>query len=76
MRILHSSDWHLGRSFHRVDLLSAQAAHLDHLAEVVRAEKVDVVLVAGDIYDRALPGVDAVACWMKVCTDWCRPARR
>ncbi|GLY18474.1 nuclease SbcCD subunit D [Kineosporia sp. NBRC 101677] len=60
MRILHSSDWHLGRSFHRVDLLSAQAAHLDHLAEVVRAEKVDVVLVAGDIYDRALPAVDAV----------------
>ncbi|WP_308114007.1 exonuclease SbcCD subunit D [Kineosporia corallincola] len=61
MRILHSSDWHLGRSFHRVDLLSAQAAHFDHLAEVVRAEKVDVVLVAGDVYDRALPAVDAVA---------------
>ena len=60
MRILHTSDWHLGRSFHRVDLLAAQAAQLDHLVEVVGSEQVDVVVVAGDIYDRALPGVDAV----------------
>jgi exonuclease SbcD len=60
VRILHTSDWHLGRSFHRVDLLPAQAQHLDHLVEVVRAERVDVVVVAGDVYDRALPGVDAV----------------
>src|SRR5690349_3245607 len=60
VRILHSSDWHLGRTFHRVDLLTAQARHLDHLVEVVRAEGVDVVVVAGDIYDRALPSVDAV----------------
>jgi exonuclease SbcD len=60
VRILHTSDWHLGRSFHRVDLLAAQATHLDHLVEVVRAESVDVVVVAGDVYDRALPGVDAV----------------
>jgi DNA repair protein SbcD/Mre11 len=60
VRILHTSDWHLGRTFHRVDLLAAQAQHLDHLVEVVRAERVDVVVVAGDVYDRALPGVDAV----------------
>jgi DNA repair protein SbcD/Mre11 len=60
VRILHTSDWHLGRSFHRIDLLAAQAQHLDHLVEVVTAESVDVVVVAGDIYDRALPGVDAV----------------
>jgi exonuclease SbcD len=60
VRILHTSDWHLGRSFHRVDLLAAQAQVLDHLVEVVRAERVDVVVVAGDVYDRALPGVDAV----------------
>lgn len=60
MRILHTSDWHLGRSFHREDLLSAQAAFVDHLVETVRAERVDCVLVSGDVYDRALPGVDAV----------------
>ncbi|WP_019631574.1 exonuclease SbcCD subunit D [Actinomadura atramentaria] len=60
MRILHTSDWHLGRSFHREDLLGAQAAFVDHLVDTVRAERVDCVLVSGDVYDRALPGVEAV----------------
>jgi exonuclease SbcD len=60
MRLLHTSDWHLGRSLHRADLRAAQSAFLDHLVEVARAENVDAVLVAGDIYDRAVPPVDAV----------------
>lgn len=61
MRILHTSDWHLGRSFHREGLLGHQAAFVDHLLEVVEVERVDVVVVSGDVYDRALPHVDAVA---------------
>ncbi len=61
MRILHTSDWHLGRSFHREDLLGHQGAYVDHLLQVVETEKVDVVVVSGDVYDRALPHVDAVA---------------
>ncbi|WP_327366084.1 exonuclease SbcCD subunit D [Streptomyces sp. NBC_01217] len=60
MRILHTSDWHLGRSFHRVSLLEAQAAYLDHLVATVHAHEVDVVLVAGDVYDRAVPPLSAV----------------
>lgn len=60
MRLLHTSDWHLGRSFHREGMLGHQAAYVDHLLEVVESERVDVVVVAGDIYDRALPPVDAV----------------
>jgi len=60
VRILHTSDWHLGRSFHRVGMLEHQAAFVDHLIEVVEAEQVDLVAVAGDVYDRALPHVDAV----------------
>ena len=60
MRILHTSDWHLGRSFHREGMLGHQAAYVDHLLEVVASERVDLVAVAGDIYDRALPHVDAV----------------
>ena len=60
MRILHTSDWHLGRSFHGVDLTDTQAAFVDHLLETVRAQQVDVVLVSGDVYDRALPPVRAV----------------
>ena len=61
MRFLHTSDWHLGRSLHKADLRDAQARFLDHLVETARAERVDAVLVAGDVYDRAVPPVDAVA---------------
>jgi exonuclease SbcD len=60
MRILHTSDWHLGRSFHREGMLSHQAVFVDHLLEVVERERVDLVVVSGDVYDRALPQVDAV----------------
>ncbi len=60
MRLLHTADWHLGRSFHGESLLAAQAAAADHLVETARAGAVDAVLVAGDVYDRALPPVDAV----------------
>lgn len=60
MRLLHTSDWHLGRSFHRENLLDAQAAFLDHLVDTIREHRIDVVVVAGDLYDRALPPVDAV----------------
>jgi DNA repair protein SbcD/Mre11 len=65
MRLLHTSDWHLGRSLHRADLRAAQAAFLDHLVEVARAEKVDAVLICGDVYDRAVPPLDAV----RLCED-------
>ncbi|MFE7225908.1 exonuclease SbcCD subunit D [Nocardioides sp. NPDC057577] len=60
MRILHTSDWHLGRSFHREGMLGHQAAYVDHLLSVVEQGSVDVVCVSGDVYDRALPQVDAV----------------
>lgn len=61
MRLLHTSDWHLGRTLHRADLRDAQAAFLDSLVDVVRENRVDAVLVSGDVYDRAIPPLDAVA---------------
>ncbi|MFF1251356.1 exonuclease SbcCD subunit D [Pseudarthrobacter sp. NPDC058329] len=60
MRLLHTSDWHLGRSFHGVGMLDAQRAFVDQLVDAVARHAVDVVLIAGDVYDRALPGVDVV----------------
>jgi exonuclease SbcD len=60
VRILHTSDWHLGRTLHGEDLHAHHAAFLDHLVDVVREREVDVVLVAGDVYDRAVPGVPSV----------------
>lgn len=60
MRILHSSDWHLGRTLHRTPLREAQERFVDALVATVRSERVDVVVVAGDVYDRAVPPVEAV----------------
>ena len=60
MRILHTSDWHIGRKFHQVDLLGEQARFGEWLVEVVVAEGIDAVLIAGDLYDRAQPAGDAV----------------
>ena len=60
MRFLHTSDWHVGRTFHGADLLAEQEAVLGHLADLVAGEAIDAVLVAGDIYDRAVPSAEAV----------------
>ncbi|WP_043657105.1 exonuclease SbcCD subunit D [Nocardia thailandica] len=60
MRILHTSDWHIGRTFHGVDLLPDQAGVLAAIAELVAAEWVDVVVVPGDVYDRSIPNADAI----------------
>jgi exonuclease SbcD len=60
MRFLHTADWHLGRPFHGESLLDAQAAAIDHVEAVAREHAVDAVLVSGDLYDRALPPVEAV----------------
>src|SRR3954468_21588448 len=66
MRLLHTSDWHIGRSLHGTALLAEQEQTLGGLADVVTAESVDVVLVAGDVYDRAVPSADAQAVLSRV----------
>lgn len=60
MRLLHTSDWHLGRAFHRVNMLGAQAEFIGHLVTTAREREVDAVVVAGDVYDRAVPALAAV----------------
>lgn len=60
MRILHTSDWHIGRTFHGSSTLSDLAVVLGALVDRVRALGVDVVVVAGDVFDTAAP---APACY-------------
>ena len=60
MKLLHTSDWHIGRTFHGADLLAEQEAVLGYLADLVAGEAIDAVLVSGDIYDRAVPSAEAV----------------
>jgi exonuclease SbcD len=61
MRLIHTSDWHLGRALHGVSLLEHQEVFLDWLVGQAVAGHADAVLVAGDIYDRAVPPLEAVA---------------
>ena len=60
MRLIHTSDWHLGRTLHGESLLAAQDAFLRWLLDEAVRQQAGAVLVAGDIYDRAVPPVDAV----------------
>ncbi|WP_345751429.1 exonuclease SbcCD subunit D [Microbacterium rhizophilus] len=60
MRILHTSDWHIGRSFHGHSTLEALRGVLAELTAQVREHEVDVVVIAGDVFDSATP---AAACY-------------
>ncbi|MDQ1075748.1 MULTISPECIES: exonuclease SbcCD subunit D [Microbacterium] len=60
MRILHTSDWHIGRSFHGHSTLDALSGVLDALVAQVAEHEVDLVIVAGDVFDSATP---AAACY-------------
>ena len=60
MRLIHTSDWHLGRSFHGQPLLEDQRAFLRWLAATAVERQADLVMVSGDVYDRAVPPVEAV----------------
>ncbi|WP_453990539.1 exonuclease SbcCD subunit D [Bacillus nitroreducens] len=55
MRILHTADWHLGRSLEGRSRLTEQAQFLDELVKIVEEEKIDVVLMAGDAFDTVNP---------------------
>ncbi|OLF15638.1 exonuclease SbcCD subunit D [Actinophytocola xanthii] len=66
MRVLHTSDWHVGRTFHGRDLLADQESVLGGLADLVVDERVDVVVVAGDLYDRAVPSGEAVSACTRI----------
>ncbi|WP_166979698.1 exonuclease SbcCD subunit D [Paramicrobacterium fandaimingii] len=59
MRILHTSDWHIGRTFHGHPTLGALEGVLEALTEIVREQSIDVVIVAGDVFDSATPSADA-----------------
>ena len=72
MRLIHTSDWHLGRTLHGEGLLEHQARFLDWLLDQAVRERADAVLVAGDIYDRAVPSPDAVTVLDRALTAFAR----
>jgi len=61
MRFIHTADWHLGRVFLGVHLTDDQAHLLDQFVDLARGVKPDAIIIAGDVYDRAVPPPEAVA---------------
>lgn len=60
MRFVHTADWHLGRIFYGVHLTGDQAHVLDQVIDLVKASKAAALVVAGDVFDRAVPPPEAV----------------
>ena len=60
VRLLHTSDWHLGRLMDKASLLDEQAAAIDRMVDIARDQQVDLVVISGDLYDRAIPPAPAV----------------
>lgn len=60
MKLLHTADWHIGRTLNGYSLLNEQKAAFQQILNIALEEHVDGIVIAGDIYDRAIPNVDAV----------------
>lgn len=74
MRILHTSDWHLGRIFHQFSLIDEQRHAVQQVIDAVKTHQPDVVVIAGDIYDRSIPPAAAVQLFdefIDQCIDYC-----
>ena len=61
MKILHTSDWHLGRTLHGYSLIDDQSYMLDQMIDYIKKEHIELLIIAGDIYDKSLPNEEAVA---------------
>ena len=69
MRFLHTADWHLGRIFYGQYLTDDQAHVLEHqFFTILKEERIDGILLAGDVFDRAVPPIEAIELWDSIIT--------
>lgn len=69
MRLLHTADWHLGRLFYGTYLTEDQAYVLEHqFFDILRDSNIDGILLAGDVFDRSVPPIEAVELWDSIIT--------
>ncbi|MDN6640273.1 MAG: exonuclease SbcCD subunit D [Tetragenococcus sp.] len=59
MRFLHTGDWHIGKKLHGYDLLTDQKEIIDQILAIALEQEVDAIVIAGDLYDRSVPSVEA-----------------
>lgn len=60
MKILHTSDWHIGKKVNEFSMLENQIYAFEQIYEIIEKEKIDVVIVAGDLYDKAIVDTDSI----------------
>lgn len=60
MRFIHTADWHIGKIVNEFSMIDDQNYVLDRLIEIIKEEKADALVIAGDIYDRSIPPTEAV----------------
>ena len=59
MRILHTADWHFGKKLHKHDLSEDHQLFLNWLIVLIKEQKIDLLLISGDIFDSANPSIEA-----------------
>ena len=60
MKLIHLSDLHLGKRVNEFSMIEDQKFILDQIVTLVKEEKIDVILLCGDIYDKAIPTIEAI----------------
>ena len=72
MRILHTSDWHLGLSLHHRSFIEEQRDCIRQMVQLVQEEKIDIVIVSGDIFDSRVASSEAIALYSGAVTQICQ----
>jgi len=65
MKILHTADWHLGKKLDRFSRIEEQRAVMGEIVQIADAQKVDMVIIAGDLFDNFTPNTDAIELFYK-----------
>lgn len=71
MKILHTSDWHLGIMLHNIPLITEQEHFVNQIVQIIEAEQINAVIVAGDIFDSSVSNSDAISLYNKAVTTIC-----
>jgi len=71
MKVLHTSDWHLGITLHNIPLIEDQRKFICDLIEIIKNEKIDAVIIAGDIFDSSVSSSDAISLYNDAVTEIC-----
>ena len=66
MKIIHTGDWHIGKIVNEFSMIEDQKYILNKLVELIKKEKPDALVIAGDVYDRSIPPVEAVELLNKI----------